>query len=103
MVVVETDVEARARFAGNQVDGLVPDVDRGELEMGRRKLRAAVVKRFALQRGNKRHQPADRIVCALRIGNVALRSRHEEMTVERAAPADLDRIPEGVLIAGLAE
>src|SRR4029078_10299549 len=56
-----------------------------------------------LQRGNERHQSADRIVRALRIGNVALLSRHNEMAIEGSAAADLDRVPERVLIAGLAQ
>src|SRR4029078_3154748 len=56
-----------------------------------------------LQRGNERHQSADRIVRALRIGNVALLSRHNEMAIEGSAAADLDRVPARVLIAGLTQ
>ena len=72
--VVETDVEARARLAGDQVDGLVADVDRSELEVRGRKLRAALIERFALQRRNKRHEPADRVLGTLRVGDVSLLS-----------------------------
>ena len=46
--VVEADVEARPRFAGNEIDGLVADIDRGEFQMRGWKLRAAVVERLGL-------------------------------------------------------
>src|SRR5580704_17495715 len=65
VAVVVADVEAGARFAGNEIDGLIPDVDRGELEVRRRELRAAVVER-RLQRGDERNKAADRIVGAVR-------------------------------------
>ena len=79
VVVVEADVEARPRFAGNEIDGLVADIDRREFQMRRRKLRAALVERLALQRGDQRHESADRIVGALRIGDVALLAGDDQM------------------------
>ena len=33
VVIVETDIEARACLAGNEIDCLVADIDRSELEM----------------------------------------------------------------------
>src|SRR5690349_8468840 len=38
MAIVEADVEACPRLAGNEVDGLVADVDRREFEMRGREL-----------------------------------------------------------------
>ena len=34
VAIVEADVEARARLAGNEIDGRVADIDRGEFEVG---------------------------------------------------------------------
>ena len=36
----------------------------------------------------------DRIVGAVRVGDMALRARHVDPHVDRAAPADLDRVAE---------
>ena len=68
-----------------------------------RELRAAVVERLGLQRGDQRHQPADRIVRPLRIGDMALLAGHDQVAVERAAPADLDGVAELFLVARLAQ
>ena len=57
VLVVEANVETRARLAGNEIDGLVADIDRGEFQMRGRELRAAGVERLGLQRGDQRHQP----------------------------------------------
>ena len=103
VLVVEADVEARARLAGNEVDGLVADIDRGEFQMRGRELRAAGVERLGLQRRDQRHQPADRIVGALRIGDMALPAGHDQVAVERAAAADLDGVAELFVIARLAQ
>src|SRR6185312_3062077 len=79
------------------------DVHRGEFEMRRLEIRAAGIERLLLQRGDEPHQPADRIVRALRIRDVALRAADDQRAVERAAPPDLDRIAERGLVARLAE
>ena len=95
VIVVEADVEARPRLAGNEVDGLVADIDRGEFEIRRLEAGAALVERLAPAarrsaspgRGSdcrrapdRRHGPACR--CTIR------------RAVERAAPADLDGVAE---------
>ena len=38
VVVVVADVEARARLAGNEIDGRIADIDRGEFEMRRMRI-----------------------------------------------------------------
>src|ERR1019366_4226212 len=90
VLVVEADVEARARLAGNEIDRLVVDVDRGEFQMRGREQRGTAIERLGLQRRNERHQPADRIFRPLRIGDMALPAGHDQVAVERAAAADLD-------------
>ena len=102
--VVEADVEARPRLAGNEVDGLVADVDRGEFQM--RRLEIASVPSSsgsACSAAISVDQPADRIVGALRIGDMALLAGDDQRAVERAAPADLDGVAERRDIARLAE
>ena len=71
VTIVVADVETRARLAGNEIDGRIADIDRGEFEIRRRELLAAVVER-RLQRGDECNKTADRIVGAIRIGDVAL-------------------------------
>ena len=63
---------------------------------------AAVVER-RLQRRNQRHQPADRIVGAMWIGDVTLTASDDKRAAERAAPAGLDGVAERLDIARLAE
>ena len=66
VVVVEADVEARPRFAGNEVDGLVADIDRGEFQVRRLEMRAAVVERLGhAARAISVDEAAHRIVGAL--------------------------------------
>jgi len=101
--VVEANIEARPRFAGNEVDRLVADVDRDEFQMRRRKLRGPFIKRLALQRRYQRHQPADRIFRPLRIGDVALATGDDQLAVERTAPADLDGVAQFIDVARLAQ
>src|SRR4029453_10504469 len=68
-----------------------------------RKLRAALVERLALERRNQRHESADRILRSLRVSDMALPSGHDQVAVERASPANLDRIAQCLLIARFAE
>ena len=56
-----------------------------------------------LQCRDKRHQPADRIVGAIRIGHMALTAAHDQRAVERAATAGLDGVADRLDIARLAE
>ena len=102
VAVVVADVEPRARLAGNEVDGLVADIDRGEFQVRGIEVLAALVER-RLQRGDQRDQPADRIVGAIGIGDVALTAQHHERAVERAAAAGLDGVADDFDIARLAE
>ena len=102
VAVVEADVEARARFAGNEVDRRVADIDGGEFKMRRIEMLAAVVER-RLQRGDQRRQAADRIVGAIGIGDVTLAAGDDQRAVERAAAAGLDGVADDLDIARLAE
>ena len=102
-MIVEADIEARARLARNEIDDRIADVDRGEFEVRRTEPRAALVERRRHQRAHQRHQPAHRIVGALRIGDVALLAGDDQRAVERAAPADLDGVAERRHIARLAQ
>src|SRR5260221_3142232 len=103
MLVVEANVESRARFTRDQVDGLVADIDRGEFEMRARKLGAALIERLALQRRDQCCQSTNWIVGALRIGDVTLLARDDQVAVERTAPANFDGVAEFILIAWLAQ
>src|SRR5262249_34439789 len=58
---------------------------------------------WRLQRRDQRDQPADRIVGALRIGDVALPAADNQRAVERTAAAGLDGVAEDFDIARLAE
>src|SRR4029453_3977233 len=68
-----------------------------------RKLRAALVERLALERRNQRHESADRILRSLRVSDMALPSGHDQVAVERASPANLDRSPQCLLISCVAQ
>ena len=94
-VVVEADVEARPRLAGNDVEGGIADIDAGDLEVRRLEVLAAVVERAVSSAGGGCapgagpgcRQDADR-----RRGPAC----RTPMIVARqaAAPADLDRVAE---------
>src|SRR5262245_30968762 len=71
--------------------------------MRRRKLRAALVEWLALKRRDQRHQSANWIFRMLRVSDMTLFPAHDHMAIERAAPADLDRIAQCLLIARFAE
>ena len=102
-MIVEADVEARARLAGNEIDDGIADVDRGEFEVRRVEPRVALVERGVHQRAHERDQSAHRIVGAFRIGDVALFAGNDQCAVERAAPADLDGVAERRHVARLAQ
>ena len=99
VTIVVADVETRACFAGNEIDGRIADIDRREFEIRRRELLAALVER-RLQRGDQRDQPADRIVGAIGIGDVALAAGDDQRAVERAAPSGLDGVAETSTLLG---
>src|SRR5436189_6277753 len=101
MTVVEADIETRMCFTGNEIDGLVADIDRDKFEIGWIEEFAALIERLRVERGNKCDDAAHGIVGAMRIGDVALLAHHDEGAVERAAAADLDRVAERIDIAGL--
>ena len=63
---------------------------------------AAVVER-RLQRGDERNKTADRIVGAVRIGDVTLPPGDDQRAVERAAAAGLDGVTEHFDVARLAK
>ena len=82
--------------------GGVADIDAGDLESRarspRRPGRAA-----AEQRGKHRSERPDRIVGDLRVGDVALAAVDEQPSIERAAPAVLDRVAESAHACRLAD
>src|SRR5216683_389097 len=45
VTIVETDIEACARLAGNEIDDRIADIDGGKLQIGRAEMRAALVER----------------------------------------------------------
>ena len=47
MAIIEADVETRMRFAGDEIDGLVADIDGDEFQIGRIEKVAAFVERLA--------------------------------------------------------
>ena len=103
VAVVEADVETRARFAGNEIDRRVADVDGGEFQIRGLEMRAALVERLAHQRVDQRDDAAHRIFRAVGIGDMALAPGDGEDAVERAAPPDLDGVAELAHIRRLAE
>src|SRR5664279_2161568 len=93
MAIVEPNIETRPRLAGNEIDGLVADIDRGEFEVRRLERRATLVERLRLQRADQRDDVAHRIVGALRIGDMAGLAGDDQRAVERAAATDLAMPP----------
>src|SRR5580704_16801110 len=103
MDIDEADVEARSCLGGNEVDGLVADVDRSEFEVRRIEMAAALIEPQGHERAHERDEPADRILGKLGIGDVALPAADDQRAVERAASTDLDGVAEFCGIARLAE
>ncbi len=103
VAVVVADVETRTRLTRNEVDGLVADIHRRKFKMRRIEMIAAPVERLRRQAADQPHQPRDRIVGAVRIGHVTLPAAHYQRAVERAAPAGLDGVADGLDVARLAE
>ena len=66
-------------------------------------MRRAVVERFAGQRCQHPHQPVDRVVGQVRVGDVALDAMHREVGVEAAPAADLDHVAERLGVGRLAD
>ncbi len=64
----------------------------GELQVRWRELLGSVVEMKLVQRSHDPGQSWDRIVGAMRIGDMALGAGHVDPHVDRAAPADLDRV-----------
>ena len=95
LLVVEADVEPRARRAGDDVGGGIADLDVGDFEVGGLEPVIAVVEvpAASADRGcatSRRH----RIVGEVRVGDMALRAGHLDPGIDRSAPADLDRVAE---------
>ena len=82
------------RRAGDDVGRLGRRLDGGDLEVGGLEGVGAVVEVKRVERGDHPRQLRDRIVGAVRVGDMALRARHVDPHVDRAAPADLDDVAE---------
>ena len=72
VAVVEADVEAHHRRAGNDVRGLVADVDRSKFQPARLKMVGPLVQRQSEQRIQQRNETGQRVVRQRRIGDVPL-------------------------------
>src|SRR6266850_641525 len=103
VVIVEADVEFRARLPRDHIAGGVADIDRGEFEVRRLELRAAMIERLVAERHDQRRYIRYRVRCALRIGDVALGAIDVKRARQRTAAANLDAIAERFDIAGLAQ
>src|SRR5690349_2823427 len=103
MPVVVADLEARPRLGRNDIDGLVANIDRGELEVRGIEMRAAGIERIGGKRAHQRDDAAHRIVSQRRIGDVPGGAGHDQRSVLRAAPADLDHVTERVRVGRLSE
>src|SRR5712672_396487 len=103
VVIVEADVEFGARLARDHIAGGVADIDRGEFEVRRLELRAAMIERLVAERHDQRRYIRYRVRCALRIGDVALGAIDVKRARQRTAAANLDAIAERFDIAGLAQ
>ena len=62
MVIVEADIEARARLGRDEIDGGVADIDRSEFEIRRIEVRGAAVERLGVERLDQMGDAAHRIV-----------------------------------------
>ena len=94
--IVEADVELRRRRGGDDVAGVGRGRNAGEFEVRRREGVGAVVEMKRIERRDDPRQLGDRIVGAVGVGDMALRARHVDPHVDRAAPADLDRVAQPV-------
>ena len=99
--VVEADVEARARLGGNDVDGRVADVDRGDLEVRGVEMRGAGVERRRRSgRSSSATSAAHRVVGEVRIGDVALHAVRSACPVSEPRRPILIMSPSGVGLVG---
>src|SRR5207248_9616943 len=72
VMVVETDVEFRARLSGDHVGGSVADIDRSEFKVRGLELSAAAVERLVAQRHDQSRNIRYWVSGAMRVGDVAL-------------------------------
>src|SRR4051794_13334874 len=103
VMIVEADVEPRARLRRDHVACAITDIDRGEFEVGGLEMRATVVERIAGERDDQRGNVRYGIGRAMRIGDVALNTVDNEGAGQRAAAADLDAVAKLLDIAWLAQ
>ena len=94
VALVEADVQHGAGGGGHQVGHAVADIDAGDLQGRWLEPLAAGVDRRRGQRGERAHQAVDRVVGAVRVGDVALRAVHGDRHVDAAAPADFHHVAE---------
>ncbi len=88
-------MRAEAR-GGDDVGGRVRGGDFGHFEVGGLEPFGAVIETQRVEFGEQRHQPRDRIVGELRVGDVAFAPGDLQPDVDRAAPTDLDGVAEPV-------
>ena len=92
----EAEIEHHLEPARYDVLGTGPAVDIRDLEAGRGEIGVALVPFGRGQLRQRWCQPVNGIIRQLRVGNVPLLAMHEHAAGERAAPADLDGIAQGL-------
>ncbi len=93
-LIVEADVEHRARRARNDVGGGIADIDGRDLQIGRRKALIAAIDRLGEQ-APRASRGADARRCRRDADRRCGPGRRDgEEAVEAAAPADLDHVAE---------
>src|SRR6202044_2895815 len=92
--IVEADVEGEPDLARNDVVRGVSDVDGGDFKVRGLEIGVAPIERRRKERRQRRRERTDRILRDLRIGDMALAAVDCEPSIQRAAPAVLDRVAE---------
>jgi hypothetical protein len=101
-MIVETHVERGVADGGYHVGRRVPDIDRGDLQAGRREVIAPVVQGLADQRRQHPDHVVQRVVGKLRIGGMALGAEYFQIAVQAPAAADFHHVAETRVARGLA-
>ena len=101
--LVETNVEADADLAGNNIGRGIADINADDFEVRRIEIGRARVERRRQQRVKRPRQRASRIVGEMWIGDVPLLSDQSQAACQGAASSVLDRIAQVKNTGGFAE